>query len=120
MQISCWWTKIVIATATSCTAVCKAFFFSLFHRFNCISIAEEGCGALTSAFNSNPSNLIELDLSGNKLGNSGVTEISTLLGNSQCSLQILRFELGEFRHEQKIYIGTCCIFWAQTIINIIF
>uniref|UniRef100_A0A671KSD0 Uncharacterized protein n=1 Tax=Sinocyclocheilus anshuiensis TaxID=1608454 RepID=A0A671KSD0_9TELE len=46
--------------------------------------------ALTSAFNSNPSNLIELDLSGNKLENSGVTEISTLLENSQCTLQILR------------------------------
>ncbi|XP_016420240.1 protein NLRC5-like [Sinocyclocheilus rhinocerous] len=58
--------------------------------FNCISITEEGCAALASAFNSNPSNLIELDLSGNKLGNSGVTEISTLLENSQCTLQILR------------------------------
>ncbi|XP_058617354.1 NLR family CARD domain-containing protein 3-like isoform X3 [Onychostoma macrolepis] len=58
--------------------------------FNCISITAEGCAALTSAFNSNPSNLIELDLSGNKLENSGVTEICTLLGNSQCTLQILR------------------------------
>uniref|UniRef100_A0A673I4H4 Uncharacterized protein n=1 Tax=Sinocyclocheilus rhinocerous TaxID=307959 RepID=A0A673I4H4_9TELE len=72
-------------------------------RFNCISITEEGCAALASAFNSNPSNLIELDLSGNKLGNSGVTEISTLLENSQCTLQILRFEFGEFKDEQKIY-----------------
>uniref|UniRef100_A0A8C1W0P8 Uncharacterized protein n=1 Tax=Cyprinus carpio TaxID=7962 RepID=A0A8C1W0P8_CYPCA len=59
-------------------------------KFNCISITAEGCAALASAFNSNPSNLIELDLSGNKLENSGVTEISTLLGNSQCTLQILR------------------------------
>uniref|UniRef100_A0A8C2H4A8 Uncharacterized protein n=1 Tax=Cyprinus carpio TaxID=7962 RepID=A0A8C2H4A8_CYPCA len=59
-------------------------------KFNCISITEEGCAALASAFNSNPSNLIELDLSGNKLENSGVTEISTLLANSQCTLQILR------------------------------
>ncbi|XP_058616116.1 uncharacterized protein LOC131530060 isoform X2 [Onychostoma macrolepis] len=58
--------------------------------FNCIYITAEGCAALTSEFNSNPSNLTELDLSGNKLGNSGVTEISTLLGNSQCTLQILR------------------------------
>uniref|UniRef100_A0A8C1Y275 NACHT domain-containing protein n=1 Tax=Cyprinus carpio TaxID=7962 RepID=A0A8C1Y275_CYPCA len=58
--------------------------------FNCISITEEGCAALASAFNSNPSNLIELDLSENKLGNYGVTEISTLLANSQCTLQILR------------------------------
>ncbi|XDV28577.1 hypothetical protein PO909_031832, partial [Leuciscus waleckii] len=58
--------------------------------FNCISITAEGCAALTSAFKSNPSNLIELDLSENKLGNSGVTEISTLLGTSLCTLQILR------------------------------
>ncbi|XDV28518.1 hypothetical protein PO909_031811, partial [Leuciscus waleckii] len=58
--------------------------------FNCISITAEGCSVLASAFNSNPSNLKELELSENKLGNSGVTEISTLLGNSQCTLQILR------------------------------
>ncbi|XP_051725977.1 ribonuclease inhibitor-like, partial [Ctenopharyngodon idella] len=30
-------------------------------------LQQRGCAALTSAFNSNPSNLIELDLSGNKL-----------------------------------------------------
>ncbi|XP_016427515.1 ribonuclease inhibitor-like, partial [Sinocyclocheilus rhinocerous] len=59
-------------------------------KFNCISITAEGCAALASAFHSNPSNLIELDLSGNKLENSGVTEISNLLANSQCTLQILR------------------------------
>ncbi|XP_073700443.1 uncharacterized protein [Garra rufa] len=58
-------------------------------KFNSICI-EEGCAALVSAFTSNPSNLIELDLSGNKLENSGVNEISSLLGNSQCMLQILR------------------------------
>ncbi|XP_073699644.1 uncharacterized protein [Garra rufa] len=59
-------------------------------KLNSICITEEGCAALVSALNSNPSNLIELDLSGNTLLNSGVTEISTLLGNSQCILQILR------------------------------
>ncbi|KAF4115056.1 hypothetical protein G5714_002545 [Onychostoma macrolepis] len=58
--------------------------------FNCIGITEDGCAALTSAFNSNPSNLKELDLSENKLGNSGITEVCTLLENSQCTLQILR------------------------------
>uniref|UniRef100_A0A8C1MRN2 Uncharacterized protein n=1 Tax=Cyprinus carpio TaxID=7962 RepID=A0A8C1MRN2_CYPCA len=65
-------------------------------KFNSICITEEGCAALTSAFNSNPSNLIELDLSGNKLENSGVTKISTLLANFHCTLQILR-------------ISDCCI-----------
>uniref|UniRef100_A0A672QY07 Uncharacterized protein n=1 Tax=Sinocyclocheilus grahami TaxID=75366 RepID=A0A672QY07_SINGR len=63
--------------------------------FNCISITAEGCATLASAFNSNPSNLIELDLSGNKLENSGVTEISTLLTNSQCTIQILRLGFDE-------------------------
>ncbi|KAL1251670.1 hypothetical protein QQF64_019466, partial [Cirrhinus molitorella] len=59
-------------------------------KFNSVSITEVGCGILTAAFNLKPSNLIELDLSGNKLGNSGVTKISTLMENSQCTLQILR------------------------------
>uniref|UniRef100_A0A672ST51 NACHT domain-containing protein n=1 Tax=Sinocyclocheilus grahami TaxID=75366 RepID=A0A672ST51_SINGR len=64
-------------------------FCSLLYRFNCICITKEGCAALTAAFNSNPSNLMELDLSENPLGDPGVTEISTLLGNSQCTLKIL-------------------------------
>ncbi|XP_051726857.1 uncharacterized protein LOC127500029 isoform X48 [Ctenopharyngodon idella] len=68
-------------------------------KIKCISITAEGCAALTSAFNSNPSNLIELDLSGNKLGNSGVTQISTLLGNSECALQILRLSICSITEE---------------------
>uniref|UniRef100_A0A8C1X3C5 Uncharacterized protein n=1 Tax=Cyprinus carpio TaxID=7962 RepID=A0A8C1X3C5_CYPCA len=59
-------------------------------RLNCISITDEGCAALASAFNSN---LRELDLSRNQIGDSGVTEISSLLRNSQ-TLQILRSEFG--------------------------
>ncbi|ROI15210.1 NLR family CARD domain-containing protein 3, partial [Anabarilius grahami] len=54
------------------------------------SITAEGCAALTSAFNSNPSNLIELDLSGNKLGNSGIMKICPLLKNTQCILEKLK------------------------------
>ncbi|XP_026053127.1 ribonuclease inhibitor-like [Carassius auratus] len=56
----------------------------------CISITDEGCAALASVFNSN---LRELDLSRNQIGDSGVTEISSLLRNSQ-TLQILRSEFG--------------------------
>ncbi|KAL1251653.1 hypothetical protein QQF64_019449, partial [Cirrhinus molitorella] len=59
-------------------------------QLNNNSITAEGCAALTSAFNSNPSNLIELDLSGNKLGNSGIEKICTLLQNAQCRLQKLK------------------------------
>uniref|UniRef100_A0A8C2DEG3 Uncharacterized protein n=1 Tax=Cyprinus carpio TaxID=7962 RepID=A0A8C2DEG3_CYPCA len=59
-------------------------------KLNCISITDEGCAALASAFNSN---LRELDLSRNQIGDSGVAEISSLLRNSQ-TLQILRSEFG--------------------------
>ncbi|XP_048010538.1 uncharacterized protein LOC125244424 isoform X2 [Megalobrama amblycephala] len=59
-------------------------------RFRHICITQEGCAALASAFNSNPSNLRELDLSENKIGDSGVTQIASLLENPQCALQILR------------------------------
>ncbi len=86
-------------------------FLSLFYRFNSICITEEGCAALVSDFNSNPSNLVELDLSGNTVTNSGVTEISTLLGNSQCRLHILRFEFGEFKDEQNISVSN--IFYSR-------
>ncbi len=64
-----------------------------------------------SAFNSNPSNLVELDLSGNTVSNSGVAEISTLLGNSQCTLHILRFEFDEFKDEQNISVSN--IFYSS-------
>uniref|UniRef100_A0A8C1MGS6 NACHT domain-containing protein n=1 Tax=Cyprinus carpio TaxID=7962 RepID=A0A8C1MGS6_CYPCA len=53
-------------------------------------ITAEGCAALTSAFNSNPSNLKELYLSGNKLGNSGMKKICCLLKNQQFRLEKLR------------------------------
>uniref|UniRef100_A0A8C1Y4L3 Uncharacterized protein n=1 Tax=Cyprinus carpio TaxID=7962 RepID=A0A8C1Y4L3_CYPCA len=55
-----------------------------------LNFTEEGCAALTSAFNSNPSNLIELDLSGNKLGNTGIENICLLLKNPQCKLEKLK------------------------------
>uniref|UniRef100_A0A673H813 Uncharacterized protein n=1 Tax=Sinocyclocheilus rhinocerous TaxID=307959 RepID=A0A673H813_9TELE len=59
-------------------------------RLNNNSITAEGCSALTSVFISNPSNLIELDLSGNKLGNTGIKMICVLLRNPQCSLKKLK------------------------------
>uniref|UniRef100_A0A8C2F7S0 Uncharacterized protein n=1 Tax=Cyprinus carpio TaxID=7962 RepID=A0A8C2F7S0_CYPCA len=59
-------------------------------RLNNNSITEEGFAALTSVFISNPSNLIELDLSGNKLGNTGIEKICILLKKPQCSLKKLK------------------------------
>ncbi len=52
-------------------------------------MTDEGCSAVTSALKSNPSHLRELDLSGNKLGDSGVKHISDLLMNTQFKLEKL-------------------------------
>ncbi|XP_073719516.1 protein NLRC3-like [Misgurnus anguillicaudatus] len=53
------------------------------------NITDEGCVALTSALRSNPSHLRDLDLSGNKLRDSGVKLISDVLKNPDCKLQKL-------------------------------
>ncbi|KAI2647109.1 Transposon Tf2-9 polyprotein [Labeo rohita] len=53
-------------------------------------ITEEGYKALASALRSNPSHLIELDLTGNDPGQSGVKELSGLLQDPNCQLKTLR------------------------------
>uniref|UniRef100_A0A8C1SXY7 Uncharacterized protein n=1 Tax=Cyprinus carpio TaxID=7962 RepID=A0A8C1SXY7_CYPCA len=52
-------------------------------------VTDEGCAALTSALRSNPSHLRYLDLSGNKLGASGVNLLSDGLKDPRCKLEIL-------------------------------
>ncbi|XP_036418010.1 LOW QUALITY PROTEIN: NACHT, LRR and PYD domains-containing protein 12-like [Colossoma macropomum] len=59
--------------------------------FNC-SVTEEGCAALVSALNSNPSHLKELNLNLNKPGQSGVKLLSDLLQDPQCKLETLQLE----------------------------
>jgi len=54
------------------------------------SISEEGYKALASALRSNPSHLIELNLTGNDPGQSGVKELDDLLQDQKCSLKTLR------------------------------
>uniref|UniRef100_A0A672QZK3 Uncharacterized protein n=1 Tax=Sinocyclocheilus grahami TaxID=75366 RepID=A0A672QZK3_SINGR len=44
------------------------------YRLRDCGITDEGCAALASALRSNSSHLRELDLTGNKLGKSGVTD----------------------------------------------
>ncbi|KAI5610676.1 NACHT, LRR and PYD domains-containing protein 3-like isoform X2, partial [Silurus asotus] len=53
-------------------------------------VSDEGCAALASALRSNPSHLRVLNLSGNKVGNSGVKCLSAVLENPHCKLEILR------------------------------
>ncbi|XDV28521.1 hypothetical protein PO909_031811 [Leuciscus waleckii] len=69
---------------------------------NC-SITEGGYKALASALRSNPSHLIELDLTGNDPGQSGVKELSDLLQDQNCQLKTLRF-LGPAADEACQYV----------------
>ncbi|TSV28436.1 Ribonuclease inhibitor [Bagarius yarrelli] len=52
-------------------------------------ISHGDCAALSSALRSNPSHLRELDLSKNKLGDSGVKSLSAVLENPHCKLKTL-------------------------------
>uniref|UniRef100_A0A8C1UVJ8 Uncharacterized protein n=1 Tax=Cyprinus carpio TaxID=7962 RepID=A0A8C1UVJ8_CYPCA len=67
------------------------------------SITEEGYKALASALRSNPSHLIELDLTGNDPGQSGVKELNDLLQDPNCQLKTLRF-LGPDADEACQYV----------------
>uniref|UniRef100_A0A8C1MGW5 NACHT domain-containing protein n=1 Tax=Cyprinus carpio TaxID=7962 RepID=A0A8C1MGW5_CYPCA len=58
-------------------------------RLRYCDITDEGCSALTSALNSNPSHLRELDLSGNKVKNKGVKHLCDILKNLDCKLERL-------------------------------
>ncbi|KAK2847643.1 hypothetical protein Q7C36_009325 [Tachysurus vachellii] len=49
-------------------------------------MTNEGCAALVSALGLNPSHLRELELSGNKLGGSGMKELCDVLKNQQLKL----------------------------------
>ncbi len=69
----------------------KIVFFIHFNscsRLSDCSITEEGYAALASALRSNPSHLIELDLTGNDPGPSGVKQLSDLLQDTNCQLKL--------------------------------
>ncbi|KAL0152594.1 hypothetical protein M9458_052317, partial [Cirrhinus mrigala] len=52
-------------------------------------VTEEGCGYVSSALSSNPSNLRELDLSYNHPGDIGVKLLSEKLEDPNCTLDKL-------------------------------
>ncbi|KAK9961788.1 hypothetical protein ABG768_007188 [Culter alburnus] len=52
-------------------------------------VTDEGCAALTSALRSNPSHLRLLDLSGNKIGDSGRELLIALKNSPHCKLETL-------------------------------
>ncbi|KAL1260233.1 hypothetical protein QQF64_008060 [Cirrhinus molitorella] len=54
------------------------------------NITDKGCVALASVLRSNSSNLRELDLSGNKLGDLGMKHLSDGLKDSHCKLEKLK------------------------------
>ncbi|XP_076875781.1 NACHT, LRR and PYD domains-containing protein 3-like isoform X3 [Brachyhypopomus gauderio] len=55
-------------------------------------VTEEGCSSLASALSSNPSHLIELDLTYNHPGDSGVKLLSARLEDPHCRLDTLRVD----------------------------
>ncbi len=65
------------------------YFHSCSRLSDCI-ITEEGYKALSSALRSNPSHLIELDLTGNYPGQSGVKQLDDLLQDPDYQLKTLR------------------------------
>ncbi|XP_051768127.1 ribonuclease inhibitor-like [Ctenopharyngodon idella] len=67
------------------------------------SITEKQCVILTPALKSNPSHLRELNLSGNKLGDSGVKNLSDLLMKPQFKLE-------------KLHLSECSITEKQCFI----
>ena len=67
----------------------ESFSLSVFSLSDC-SITEKQSLILTLALKSNLSHLRELDLSGNKLGNTGVKHLCVVLKDSHCKLERLR------------------------------
>ncbi|KAI5086595.1 NACHT, LRR and PYD domains-containing protein 12-like, partial [Silurus meridionalis] len=61
-------------------------------RLEYCGVSDEGCAALASALRSNPSHLRELNLTVNKVGDSGVKCLSAVLENPHCKLEILGVE----------------------------
>uniref|UniRef100_A0A672LJG9 B30.2/SPRY domain-containing protein n=2 Tax=Sinocyclocheilus grahami TaxID=75366 RepID=A0A672LJG9_SINGR len=77
-------------------------------RLSGCMVTEEGCGYVSSALNSNPSHLRELDLSYNHPGDSGVKLLSEILSHPNCTLDKLNVDHGgEFRITAGLHKYAC-------------
>ncbi len=81
------YTKYLEIYAKQVISLKQSFF--IYRLSDCI-ITEEGYKALASALRSNPSHLIELDLTGNDPGQSGVKQLNDLLQGGCCKLKTIR------------------------------
>ncbi len=64
--------------------------WNVFRLSGCM-VTEKGCGYVSSALNSNPSHLRELDLNYNNLGESGVKLLSEKLEDPKYRLDKLKY-----------------------------
>uniref|UniRef100_A0A3P9LE08 NACHT LRR and PYD domain-containing protein n=1 Tax=Oryzias latipes TaxID=8090 RepID=A0A3P9LE08_ORYLA len=73
-----------------CICILNAIVFLFHFSLRYCRVSEVSCGPLGSAFESNPSHVTELDLSGNDLQDSGVKQLFSFLKNPDCRLKTLR------------------------------
>ncbi|KAI5108303.1 NACHT, LRR and PYD domains-containing protein 12-like, partial [Silurus meridionalis] len=81
-------------------------------------VSDEGCAALASALRSNPSHLRELNLSRNKVGDSGVKCLSAVLENPHCKLEILGDRDSLSSHKEQMSCEFALFLRCDGIVNV--